>query len=240
MKPNCLVVWPTHLDYPVFRHNLNRFQKYFSSVWIAFSRNDREINLSNFVRASLPFCHFAEDPRNKYDWRDSAVNEALRQITTDEPICFIEQDFLIKDETFFEKVFENEHDFIYYQEGSRIHPAFAVVKRELVEKTSKDFSVYPPGDHFYKFFSELPKGENITDLGVVNKVDFYHMAGLSHNYTNFEYGDPFYHPANFIYYNYKNLQFPNQHPLFKALQQRIENVYGHSEHHVFLDNFFPI
>ncbi len=240
IKPACLIVWPLHIDFPVCRWNLERFKDYFSSIWIALSNHhvpDRD--LSNFIRSKLPFANFVEVVRTRDDWRDDAVNNLLDNLGNDvSHICFMEQDFLIKDNTFFEKVFKDDLPFIRYQEDKRIHPAFAVVRKDLVDKTSKDFSVSPPGDHFYKFFNELSFGVNIEDLGVAKKEDYYHMAGLSQNYMNFIYGEPFFKPINFLYYNYKSMQFKFQHPYFYQLEAQIEKTYGHSLH-TFLDNFFP-
>lgn len=239
IKPALLLVWPKHIDYPVCRWNLERFKDYFDSIWIAFSEHHREDDLSNFVRSSLPFCNFVDVTRKRDDWRDDAVNSLLDAAGDREYFCFYEQDFLIHDSTFFDKVLSEPRDFIYFKEEDRIHPAFAVVKKELVDKTSKNFAVFPPGDHFYKFFNELPEGVNIDTLGVTKREDYYHMNGLSHNYINFKYGDPFYHPANFLYYNWKSLQFSNQHPLFFQMQEQIERFFGHPKSHIFLDRFFP-
>ncbi|PWU04804.1 MAG: hypothetical protein C5B43_04160 [Verrucomicrobia bacterium] len=240
IKPSCLLVWPLHLDFPVCRWNLERFQDYFNGIYIGFSQHHIENqDLSNFIRSKLPFAHFVEIIRTRDDWRDDAVNCLLDVMPKDGYVCFLEQDFLIKDKTFFEKVFRKEHPFMFYQEDQRIHPAFSVVRRDLVDKTSRNFAVCPPGDHFYQFFNELPFGINIEDLDVHKREDYYHMAGLSQNYMNYTYEEPFFHPNNFLYYNYKSLQFPNQHPLFNSLQQGIERKYGHPEHHAFLNNFFP-
>lgn len=240
IRPTVLLTWPLHLDFPICRWNLERFQDYFDSIYIAFSNHHVENqDLSNFIRDRLPFAHFVEVKRTRDDWRDDAVNCLLDSAGEKEYFCFMEQDFLIKDKTFFEKVFAEPHDFIFYQEDTRIHPAFACVKGELVQKTSRNFAVCPPGDHFYKFFQELPFGINIEDLDVHRKVDYYHMAGLSQNYQNFKYEEPFYHPINFLYYNWQSLQFSNQHPLFLSMQQEIERKYGHTQNHTFLGQFFP-
>lgn len=239
IRPAVLFVQPKHLDYPVWRYNLERFRDYFDSVWIALSDHWVEgQDLSNFVRAKLQWCNFLEFKRSRDDWRDDAINALLDKVDT-EYVLFMEQDFLIKDNAFFEKVFVKPHDFIYYKEDQRIHPSFALVKRSVVDKTSRDFSAQPPGDHFYNFFNELPPGINIEELGVKNKEDYVHMAGTSQNYRNFEYGDPFYHPNNFLYFNWLNLQFPDQHPGFYQVQLALERVYGHPASHVYLKKFFP-
>lgn len=244
IKPSVLVTQPLHLDFPVFRWNMERFRDYFRDIYIGFSNHYIENqDLSNFIRDHLPFCRFVDVKRTRDDWRDDAVNCLLDAAPKDGHILFFEQDFLIKDSTFFDKVFRDDLDFLYYKEGERIHPAFAVVKRELIDKTSRNFAVCPPGDHFYCFFKELgeqiPHGVNIANLGVTNRLDYFHMNGLSQNYQNFKYDEPFYHPINFLYYNWKSLQFKKQHPLFYQIQLAIEKKYGHSRH-TFLDNFFPL
>lgn len=239
MKPILLVVWPLHLDFPMFRYNLARFGKYFASVWIALSNHYQEVDYSNFIRAVLPQAYFVEVKHTNSDWRDDAINETLDLIKTNEPICFIEQDFFMR-EGFFDKVFKDDHDFIYFTEGDRIHPAFAVVKRELIEKTHRNFSAQPEKDHFGYFFDELPPGTHIDELGVENKKDYYHMAGLSQNYMSFKYGEPLYRPVQFLYYNWHclNLEIKNQ-PQFFQIEKAIENKLGHPKEHEFLNNLFP-
>lgn len=238
IKPTALITWPLHLDFPVCRWNLERFKDKFDGIYIALSDHHVENqDLSNFFRSKMPFANFIEPKRTRDDWRDDAVNNLL-DVVKSEYVLFLEQDFLMAD-GFLDKVLAEPHDFAFYQEDKRIHPAFALVKRSLIDKTSRDFSAQPPGDHFYKFFNELPTGVNIEELGAMKKIDYYHMAGLSQNYRNFTYGDPFYHPINFLYYNYMNLKFPDQHPLFYQLELQIEKTYGHAPIHTFLNNFFP-
>lgn len=238
IKPALLLVWPRHLDYPVCRWNLERFKDYFSSVWIAFSEHHREKDLSNFIKDKLPFCNFVDVVRTGSDWREDAVNQLLDKVQ-EEYVIFFEQDFLIGSNKFFDTVLSEPRDFVYYKEGERVHPAFALIKTELVKKTDRQFAAKFPDDHFDHFFRQIPNGVNIEDLGLVKREDFYHMNGLSQNYQNFLYDDPFYNPANFLYFNWKSLQFPNQHPEFLGLQQSIENKFGHTPKHTFMDNFFP-
>lgn len=239
--PAALITQPIHLDFPIFRYNMARFQKYFSSIWIALSNHYvADQDLGNFVRAQLPFANFLEVKRTRDDWRNDAVNTMLDHTENEKYILFLEQDFLIKDDSFFERVFKDDIDFAYYKEDQRVHPAFVLIKRELVDKTSKNFSAWPPGDHFYKFFQELPPGIDIEHLGVKNREDYYHMAGLSQNYQNFKYDEPFFKPNNFLVYNRLSLALPvPRHPLFDQIQQQIENKYGHPKHHIFLERFFP-
>lgn len=243
MKPILLTVWPQHLDYPLFRYNLKRFGKYFASVWIGITNHHIGVNYTNFIRAEVPEAHFVEVKHEGADWRNDAINEVLERITTPEPICFIEQDFLIADDKFFEKLFSEHHDFLFFKEDRRVHPAFAVVGRELIEQTSKDFSAYPDtyGDHFAKFFSELPQGKSLGTFSLRSTYDFYHLNGLSQNYMNVKNDQPLYNPTDFLYYNFMCLRNARlyDHPQFYQIEVGIDRKYGHPKTHEFLDKFFP-
>lgn len=244
MKPILITTWPIHLDYPLFRYNLERYRDYFASIWIGLTNHHQEVDYTNFLMDTIPFARFVPIKHTGLDWRNDAVNEVLNQITTNEPILFIEQDFLIRDVNFFEKVFKYDNEFVYFMEGVRVHPAFALLSRDYIEKTSRDFSAYPGiyGDHFAKFFSELPtSGIYLEELGVKNKIDFYHLNGLSQNYMNVKDHNPLYHAHDFLYYNFKCIDLPiKNHPQFIQIEKAIERSYGHSEEpHPFLDKFFP-
>lgn len=238
IKPTVLCVWPKHIDFPLFRFNLERFRDYFDDIFISFTNHHQEHDYSNFIKDKLYFAKCSYAPRTEGDWRSDAVNQLLDLTTDKEYVLFLEQDFLIKDESFF-KIFNEKNDFIYYQEMGRIHPAFALVKRSLVEQTSRDFSPVPPKDHFGKFFEELPEGKNIEDMGVKFREDFYHMQGLTQNYLSFKYGDAFFRPNTFFYFNNKCLNLPDQNPHFKGFQEQIKSSFDFPKNHEFLDRFFP-
>lgn len=244
MKPILVTTWPIHIDYPLFRYNIKRFKQYFSGIWIALSNHHQEVDYTNFFMAQMPYAHFFSVKHSGVDWRNDAINETLDQIKTNEPICFIEQDFLIQDESFFEKVFKDEYPFIYFTEGERVHPAFAIVSREYIDKTSKDFSAYPDtfGDHFAKFFQELPTtGIYLEELGVKNKIDYFHINGLTQNYMNFKNESPFYNPEEFLAYNYLCFTLPiENHPQFLQVERNILIKYGNGkgENVEFMRSFF--
>lgn len=244
IKPAVILTWDISTDCPVARWNLTRFKDYFNSIYIAFSDHHAGHDLSNFIRNKLPFCKFIEPKRKRDDWRDDAVNNAIDEVPDSVThVLFLEQDFLIKDHTFFDRVLNDDKlNFLCYIEGKRIHPAFAVVKKELIDKTNRDFSATPPGDHFHQFFKELEiftDKTNLESLGVKHKEDYFHMQGTNQNYVNFKYGEPFFAGINFLYWNWKNLQFPNQHVYFYKTEFEIESKFGHTKHHSFLDKFFP-
>ena len=240
MKPNLLMVWPLSCDYPLFRYNLKRFREYFQDIYIGFTNHHTDENYSSFVKQDLDFAHCIDiEFTSGGDWRDDAVNQLLDIMNPCTHVLFMEQDFLIKDKTFFERLFAQDHDFLYYNEGKhRIHPAFALVKRDIIEKTHRNFGAVPPTDHFGWFFDEVQlqtQGEDIDNF-VKWKEDYYHLAGLTQNYKCFQYEDPFFRPESFLYFNYKSSLLPNVGP-FNDIMQKI-NQLERPESHDFLYKFF--
>src|ERR1035437_1020853 len=238
MKPNLLVTWPISCDYPLFRYNLKRFRKYFQDIYIGFTNHHLDEDYSEFIRKDLD-AHFL-DIKIRGEWRDDAVNQLLDIMTPCTHVLFMEQDFLIKDESFFERLFAQDHDFLYYNEGkNRLHPAFALVKRDIIEKTHRNFSAVHPKDHFGWFFDEVQlqvPGKDIEQW-VKWKEDFYHLAGLTQNYKCIKYGDGLFRPESFLYFNYRSSLLPNVGP-FNEVMQEI-NKLERPETHDFLYKFFP-
>jgi hypothetical protein len=242
IKPILLTVHPKHIDYPLFRYNLKRYEKYFASLWFAMSNHHMEVDYTNFLMAQFPNAHFVDVKHTGSDWRNDAINETLDMIKTNEHILFIEQDFLWKDEHFLEKVLQGDNDFIYFTEGDRVHPAFALVSRSYIEQTSKDFSANPPkGDHFYKFFQELPStGIYLEEFGVKNTKDYYHLNGLTQNYMNVKNDTPLYGEKQFLAYNFFCQRLPiDTHPQFYQIEKAITTKYGEGDREGFIKNFFP-
>lgn len=244
MKPSVIIVWSRHTDFPLCRFNLKRYREFFQDIYISFSNHYLEGDYTNFIRKDLePLGVQFIDTIVTIggDWRDDAVNQALDIMLPVEHILFMEQDFLIKDKSFFEKVFKDDNDFVYYLEGDRIHPAFACVRKNIVDKTHKNFSVVLPKDHFGFFFDEvlaLTSGKNIEEFGVKWREDYYHMQGLTQNYKCFKYQEPFFRPKTFLYFNYMSSILPNQSPFFDTMEQ-INKQFERPKTHEFIDNFFP-
>lgn len=241
MKPDILVVWPLHLDFPLFRWNMVKYKDCFRSLTIVFSNHYQEKDYSNFIRVNLPFAKFVEYQGDKADWRNGAVNAGLDSIPDNGSILFMEQDFFWN-ETFLDKVLKDKYKFLYFTEGERIHSAFAIVDRKLIDKTSRDFSAYPDTDnkdHFGRFFDELTTGININELGVRNRIDYYHLNGLSQNYMNYKNDQPFYNKDDFLTYNNLCRYLPiENHPEFYQIELAIRMKHGYPQTHPFLDKFF--
>ncbi|MCK9371067.1 hypothetical protein M0R04_14240 [Candidatus Dojkabacteria bacterium] len=244
MKPSVIMVWPRQVDFPLCRLNLKRFRDYFQDIYIAFSNHHLDGDYTNFIRSdleSLGVTFIDAVISHGGDWRNDAINQLLDKMSPVEHVLFLEQDFLISDKSFLDRVFKEDNDFIYYQERDRIHPAFAVVRKSIIDKTSKNFSVVLPKDHFGFFFDEVQKfaqGKNIDDFGVKLHEDYYHMQGLTQNYKCFIYQDPFFRPQTFFYFNYKSSLLPNQSPFCDIMNQI--NQFERPKTHEFLDEFFPL
>lgn len=240
ITPDIIVTWPLHLDFPLFRYNMVKYREYFRSLTIVLSNHHMDRDYSNFIRVQLPFANFIDYKGNDKDWRNGTVNAGLDVMPKDGNVLFLEQDFFWTDK-FLDNVLKDWSDFIYFNEGNRVHPAFAIIKRELVDKTSRDFSAYPEthGDHFGKFFSELIIGVNIKELGVKKNVHYWHMNGLSQEYMNVKNDQPFYNRDDFTYYNHECRYLPiESHPEFYQIEFAIDRTYGHpGTNH--LRKFFP-
>ena len=244
IKPCVLVTWPCHVDFPLFRYNLRRFRPYFKDVFVAFTNEGQSINYRQWVINNLPFAQFTKPFYNKDDWRNDTVNALLTLVTDAEYYLFMEQDFLVNSASFWDTVLTTTEPFLYYKEDQRIHQAFALVRRDLVERTSKDFSAYPDQgmDHFGKFFKELGElheGVDIRTLGVKEKEDFYHLAGTTQNYYCFDHDQPFYKPDEFLEYNYLSMLMPKQNPDFYLRQVAISEKHSDFSKTSFISRFFP-
>lgn len=242
ITPDILVTWPLHLDFPLFRFKMMRYKEYFRSLTIVFSNHYQERDYSNFIRANMPSAHFVEYKGDKADWRNGAVNAGLDTMPDNGHVLFMEQDFMWNDR-FLDKVLPNKYKFIYFTEGERVHPAFALVDRKLVDKTSRDFSAYPDTDnkdHFGKFFDEFMTGIHVDELGVTSKVDYYHLNGLSQNYMNYKNNTPFYQGDQFLTYNNECRYLPiENHPEFYQIELAIRMKHGKGDEESFIKNFFP-
>lgn len=243
IKPAALITWPCHVDFPLFRHNLNRYRHFFKDIFIAFTNEAQPINYRAWIMNNLPFVQFTKPLHQKTDWRDDTVNSLLTLDTTADYYIFLEQDFLVDNETFWDKILTSDEPFIYYEEGGRIHPAFSIVKRDLVNKTSLNFAANPPGyDHFGKFFQEIKAmtpGKDIRDFGLKERENFYHIAGLTQNYYCVDNDQPLYKPDEFLAYNILSIVLPYQNPNFYNREFKIAEKYGYSDNETFLSKFFP-
>jgi hypothetical protein len=221
--PDLIMIWPRHVDYPYARWSLERFKPYFGKILIGLTDMGKLEDYTQFFVNNVD-AEFKNIPMGQGDWRNNAVNTMLEYSTADH-VVFLEQDFLIRDARLPEVIFNTNLDYntVTYDEHGRTHPAFALVPRELIEKTSKDFGANPEAgyDHFGKFFRELSRFANacdITDLGLKEHDDFYHMAGLTQNY----HARPYFKPSEFLTYNHYSLQLPVKQSEFAMVMEKVD------------------
>ncbi len=241
-----IVPWPVHMDYPIFRYNIERFRRYFNNVYFVKTQDTMPENYFEFLMGTMRDVTWIKPPPvNGADWRNVATREVLLNHSKSEYVLFLEQDFLIKDQRLFEVIYSDlEYNTFVYIEGDRVHPAFALAPRELIDRTSMDFGVQTPQyDHFGWFFKELLPLTNyvsLEDIALHSKQDFYHMAGLTNNYWVYQLGQPFYKPEEFLVYNHLSQKVPLPQPAnFRKLCEAIENKFGHANLDIFLKDFFP-
>lgn len=226
IKPDVILTWGRHVDFPLCRYNLKRFAPYFNKVYIALTDHGMEADYTQFFTTNID-AQFKNLPlpTGSQDWRNVAVNTMLEKSEATH-VLFLEQDFLIKDDRFFEVLLnQSEYDFIYYDEQERVHPACALLPRHIIDQTSKDFSARPPAyDHFGLFFQEAIRLTNSADLetiGLHKGEDYYHLAGLTQNY----HAKPFHKPNEFLTYNRYAMRLPSiVYPNFYMVMEEIDKT----------------
>ena len=187
-KCDVILCWPKDVDYPLCRYRINKDRDLFGNIIIIMTQtaedNDRDYTnylQSNMARATIVKKYYD----NGSDWRNAALNEGLNFLSNSaKSILFLEQDFLVKD-GFFEKLLEQGQGYgsVVFKQGNRFHPACLLTKKDILNKTKKDFSVQRDiGDHFYKFSNEIRELGTWTNLYELDLPDWYHMSGLTQNY----------------------------------------------------------
>jgi hypothetical protein len=136
------------------------------------------------------------------DWRNVATNIGLDKVTASH-VLFLEQDLLVKDNFFHELIDKiGGLDAIgIFDSSNRFHPACLLTRKDILDRTSKDVGAYPQvqSDHFAKISYEIKSYGNWTSLQVLGLKDWYHLAGLTHNYSLTK---DYYKPAEFYTYNF--------------------------------------
>lgn len=211
MKMDLVITWPISCDFPIWRRFLRENRNLFENVIIVMSDTHTGHDYSDFLFEATKKDGVMFRRKDSYiqmeDWRNAAVNAGLTYATS-EWVFFTEQDFFIYDpKDFFDRMDKQsaDVDIFHHLEGERIHPACMVVRKDMINKTKKDFSVDPgKSDHFGKFVDELSdKKARFKVLPGKNGDDYLHLNGLTHNYRLIEDGKirDIYQPGLFQLYN---------------------------------------
>lgn len=215
VRPDAILTWPTSCDYPLWRAQLARDRDRIGRVLVAFSPGSHRRDYTAFVRDRLADLdvEFADVPYGR-EWRDSAVNEMLAR-SDSEWVWFTEQDLLVRIPDRFWMQMRDEFDrrgvcgWREHGEGDRLHPSCLFARRDLVNRTSRDFAPVPGGDHFSLFSEQLEAMRPPFLLDTIWKFGRYdegdaevvHMAGLSFNHQLVTEGaEVTHHPGQFRAY----------------------------------------
>ncbi len=234
-NPDLLITWIKHCDYPIFRSFLRKRRGFFGKIIIYWSEHFRDMYYDKFIQDDLKDLgniQFIPNIEYKYgieDWRNIATNRMLQE-TNSEWICSVEQDFFAKDwDKLLNSITDASKNFdllgykgyqgqaehqASYLTGNYVHPAFWFMKRELLEKTTKNFSADTEKgcDHFGLITREIEKMKIpiwYTQDNGFPEEDAFHQGGINMNYL--EFGKPgfvLHRPKQFFLYNFWSMRAP--------------------------------
>jgi len=240
MKPDVVMQWCVYNDYPVFRNHIQKYRDRMGKIIIYPSRHHGFIDLESFSKEQVKET-WVDPVKIDYgveDWRQAETVPALQHVTSDW-IWFREQDFFVDHwDKFYDDVerlmtqcdmFGWEHKSAF----SYIHPCCLFIKRELLEKTKKDFRAHPEidgSDHFAMITKDVrdlgAKIIRLQDVGYETWVNDFHMAGLTYPYQNWGFERVFgvgNIDAFFAYNYFSRLQSVEQHPKYLELSYELED-----------------
>lgn len=232
----------------MYRVWLKKYGSFFDEILIYFDVQFRHPFFWAFVQQSLstiPNIKFLDPVPYEYgvgDWRNVATNELVKHATGDWLIS-IEQDWFTKDWSKllnkFQEAMDSGADQVGWMSQTNapyIHPAFWAIKKEMLDKTNKDFSAHSEingSDHFGMITYDVKRlgGKIVTlqDLGFTCEFskdsDMFHLGGVNQNYFNgLNEGFEFYRPEAFYKYNFECRLLPIEHdPRFLRNSQEIED-----------------
>lgn len=201
MKPDLITSQPPNCDYPKWRHYLSQIRNQFNHVFVTIHLLSRYNNIKPIVAAYAPLDVevFSARIQECRDWRDVIVNMALQRSDSD-IVLFMEQDFIIKNNDIISKsISEVADSVICFFDGyrqpttsipsktQRMHPAFIMIERKNIDKTTRYFGVGTGYDHFGQIQMDIEhlgiQIKNLESLGFQTPIDWEHLAGLTHDYS---------------------------------------------------------
>lgn len=206
MKPDVIVSHPRDVLYPWWQRSMAQNRHLFGKLIVIMTQYATPLNFTNYIKAHLPDAVVIEEYYDDgHDWRNAAINEALNLSDSDR-VLFLEQDFLCTPD-WLQTVLSIPGEMTGFYQGERLHPAFLMVSKAILNRTKRDFSVTPDkGDHFYAFTKEL---EQLGDIWKLQPTpDWHHLSGLTQNYR---LDDQWHNAREFYMYNHLSMRLP-QHP----------------------------
>lgn len=238
-------------DYPLWRSWVKRYRSKFNKVICYASRHHGVVDLEEFWRKELPETWVSEEidwTEPGIDWRQRETIPLLEKSDA-EWILFMEADFFCDDWnklwTDVEREMETA-DMIGWWSASAfpyIHPCFLLIKRELLDKTKKDFRAHPEidgSDHFAQITHDAQELEakivKLQDLGWTEPEHAFHLGGLTYPYQDFKGDETIIgckYPAALSTYNFTILEM-DLDPQFKELAEKLKDVLARKGY-----SFFP-
>lgn len=220
-KPDLLMQWCVFADYPILRAHLAKYRDRYNKIIIYPSRHHGYLDVESFVKRVLPetWVEPVAIDYAKEDWRQAETMPMLPHSESDW-LFFTEPDFFVRD---WDKFYEDVEKAMQYSDMigwwnpthfPYIHPSCLFIKREILEKTSKDFSAHPGvngSDHFAMITADVKRiGGKITtlqELGYVDYKDAFHLGSLTYTYQDWRGGTETDRvgaasPEAFMVYNY--------------------------------------
>lgn len=185
MVKDLVICWGINTDYPLWRAWLRRNRSRFNEVIISFSPAYGGINYREFIKNVMrdDYCLFVNDEATPAgeDWRSHATNRALLHSYNAPYIWFTEQDFFPTDEFWQELDEAPESDYYKVDDKGRLHPCSLLIKREVLNKTKKNFGIVPDiSDHFSIIQRDL---ERMGASYFISSPDKYkHFNGWTSNF----------------------------------------------------------
>lgn len=190
-----------YCDYPLWRKMVRDYRDEFNKVILYPSKQHGVCDLEDFWLKEFPETWVAREPIDYgiTDWRQGET-EPLIAVSDAEWLWFMEADFFV---TNWKKLFRDFKDAM--ADGSELigcwspsqfpymHPCCLLIKRELLDKTNKDFRAHPEihgSDHFAMITRDAERlGAKITtleDLGYKEWEDYYHLGGLTYAFQDWK------------------------------------------------------
>ena len=220
MDIDILTQYCTHCEYPLWRKNLQKHRDKFKKVILYPNEYYRDLDFKVFSKTVIKETwvenHAIDWTTPGIDWRQAEV-EPMLELSDSKWIYFNEQDWFVKDyDKFYEAVFKamaDGADAIGWMNPTHfpyLHPACFFVKREFLNKTTKDFRAHPEingGDHFCMITRDLKemgaKIVTIEDMGFKYWEDCFHLGGVTSNYVDSANPNFQFHRSDIFYiYNY--------------------------------------
>lgn len=221
--------WCCYNDYPIFRYWMEKYKRNFKKIILFPSRHHGVIDLEDFHKKHISNVTWVKETDIDWtepgiDWRQVETERCLKYSDADW-ILFIEQDFMVKDwELLFgilQKTMKNYEMIGWWNNTAYpyMHPCFLLIKRELLEKTRKDFRAHPEiigADHFANITRDVEANNGrilkLQNMGFKQLENAFHLGGLTYVYQDWVKSgksvDRAVSPMLLYIYNYWSTQAP--------------------------------